>query len=90
MIVKRKNSSLQSREALKNIEDNTEDNVKSGSSTNLLKKAKAYNSLPFEFKGWVDIKYVELFQGLKGTTKKSSCDTTIATKRTEINVLLLL
>lgn len=63
MIVKRKNNGLQSKEYLENIEEK----VKVGSTNTLLQKAKeAYNGLPFEFKGWVDINHVELFNGLKG------------------------
>ncbi|GAA5807002.1 hypothetical protein MFLAVUS_000351 [Mucor flavus] len=62
MIVKRKNNGLQSKEYLENIEEK----VKVGSTNTLLQKAKeAYNGLPFEFKGWVDINHVELFNGLK-------------------------
>jgi ribosomal 30S subunit maturation factor RimM len=63
MIVKRKNSNLKGRDYLENIEEQ----VKSTMSSSMLQKAKeAYNGLPLEFKGWADIRAVELFQGLKG------------------------
>lgn len=74
MIVKRKNNGLQSKEYLENIEEK----VKVGSTNTLLQKAKeAYNGLPFEFKGWVDINHVELFNGLKG----KYCTHTLTEKR---------
>ncbi|KAI8348456.1 RhoGEF domain-containing protein [Choanephora cucurbitarum] len=62
MVVKRKSYSLQGKDML----DNIEEKVKNTMSTSMLQKAKeAYTGLPFEFKGWVDIKAVEFFHGLK-------------------------
>lgn len=63
MVVKRKNYNLQGKDILENIEDKPIDKL----SNNVFQKAKeAYNGSAFEFKGWVDIRTVELFQGLKG------------------------
>lgn len=63
MIVKRKNSNLKSKEYL----DSTEEKVKPTTiSSNMLQKAKEAYNAQLEFKGWADIKAVELFQGLKG------------------------
>ncbi|KAI7888570.1 uncharacterized protein EV154DRAFT_307578 [Mucor mucedo] len=62
MVVKRKNFNLQSKEYLENIEEK----VKVGSTNTILQKAKdVYTGLPLEFKGWVDIRSVEIFNGLK-------------------------
>lgn len=67
MVVKRKNYNLQSKEYLENIEEK----VKIGSTNTILQKAKdVYTGLPLEFKGWVDIRSVEIFNGLKGTSQK--------------------
>jgi hypothetical protein len=63
MVVKRKNHSLQGKDYLEKIEEK----VKDTSSSSMLQKAKeAYNGLPLEFKGWADIRSVEIFDGLKG------------------------
>ncbi|KAL9554935.1 hypothetical protein MBANPS3_002592 [Mucor bainieri] len=62
MVVKRKNYSLQGKDYLEKIEDK----VKDTHASSMLQKAKeAYNGLPLEFKGWADIRSVELFDGLK-------------------------
>lgn len=63
MVVKRKNANIKGKDYL----DKIEEKVKSTMSSSMLQKAKeAYNGFPFEFKGWADIRAVELFQGLKG------------------------
>ncbi|KAI8639861.1 hypothetical protein BD408DRAFT_484505 [Parasitella parasitica] len=62
MVVKRKNYNLQGKDYLEKIEEK----VKDTSSNSMLQKAKeAYNGLPLEFKGWADIRSVEIFEGLK-------------------------
>ncbi|RCI04233.1 hypothetical protein CU098_012109 [Rhizopus stolonifer] len=62
MVVKRKNYNLQGKDVLHKIEEK----VKNTTTTSMLQKAKeAYTGLPLEFKGWVDIKAVEMFHGLK-------------------------
>ncbi|KAF1802732.1 hypothetical protein FB192DRAFT_1280776 [Mucor lusitanicus] len=62
MVVKRKNYSLQGKDYLEKMEDK----VKDTHSSSMLQKAKeAYNGLPLEFKGWADIRSVEIFDGLK-------------------------
>jgi hypothetical protein len=55
VVVKRKSHSIQGGDYFRNIEENinTEKPV----------------SQPFEFKGWADIRSIELFNGLKGNTK---------------------
>lgn len=63
MVVKRKNYNLQGKDYLEKIEEK----VKDTNSSSMLQKAKeAYNGLPLEFKGWADIRSVEIFDGLKG------------------------
>lgn len=63
MVVKRKNYNLQGKDILENIDDKPIDKI----SNNVFQKAKdAYNGSAFEFKGWVDIRQVEIFNGLKG------------------------
>ncbi|CAO3653447.1 unnamed protein product [Mucor fragilis] len=62
MVVKRKNHSLQGKDYLEKIEEK----VKETHTSSMLQKAKeAYNGLPLEFKGWADIRSVEIFDGLK-------------------------
>ncbi|KAK4514640.1 uncharacterized protein ATC70_002241 [Mucor velutinosus] len=62
MVVKRKNYNLQGKDYLEKIEEK----VKDTHSSSMLQKAKeAYNGLPLEFKGWADIRSVEIFDGLK-------------------------
>lgn len=63
MVVKRKNYNLQGKDYLEKVEEK----VKDTNSSSMLQKAKeAYNGLPLEFKGWADIRSVEIFDGLKG------------------------
>ncbi|KAL7315861.1 hypothetical protein PS15m_005029 [Mucor circinelloides] len=62
MVVKRKNYNLQGKDYLEKVEEK----VKDTNSSSMLQKAKeAYNGLPLEFKGWADIRSVEIFDGLK-------------------------
>ncbi|KAI8988166.1 hypothetical protein BDF20DRAFT_833040 [Mycotypha africana] len=62
MVVKRKNYNLQGKDYL----DKIEEKVKNTASSSMLQKAKeVYNGLPFEFKGWADIRAIEFFNGLK-------------------------
>ncbi|KAI7902738.1 uncharacterized protein BX663DRAFT_510319 [Cokeromyces recurvatus] len=61
MVVKRKNYNIQGKDYLENIEEQ----IKNTATSTMLQKAKeAYHGLPFEFKGWVDIRAVEIFDGL--------------------------
>ncbi|GAN02636.1 hypothetical protein MAM1_0025d02081 [Mucor ambiguus] len=62
MVVKRKNYNMQGKDYLEKIEEK----VKDTHTSSMLQKAKeAYNGLPLEFKGWADMRSVEIFDGLK-------------------------
>lgn len=68
MVVKRKNPNLQGKDLLDNIQDKLVVHSSSNNTNVIMQKIKEiYNGYhPLEFKGWVDLNRVELFNGLEG------------------------
>jgi hypothetical protein len=64
MIVKRKDPNLKGEKFLDNIRDKMIDQPSNNAFLQKIKEIS--NGYPLEFKGWVDLSSVEIFNGLQG------------------------